>query len=44
MLLIENYPEKVRFGLRNEKEDDSNESIESYEEVEQLTLVVSRYE
>jgi hypothetical protein len=35
--------EKVRFELRNE-EDDSNESIESDEEVEQLTSVVRRFE
>jgi hypothetical protein len=40
---IEKNPEKVRFELRNE-EDDSDESTESDEEVEQLTPVVRRYE
>jgi hypothetical protein len=39
-----NNPEKVRFELRNEEEGDSNESIESDEEVEQPTLVVKRSE
>jgi hypothetical protein len=34
---IENNPEKVRFELRNEEEDDSDESTESDEEVEQST-------
>jgi hypothetical protein len=40
---IEKNPEKVRFELRNE-EDDSDESIESDEEVEQPTPVVRRSE
>jgi hypothetical protein len=40
---IEKDPEKVRFELRNE-EDDSDESTESDEEVEQPTPVVRRYE
>jgi hypothetical protein len=38
-----NNPEKVWFELRNE-EDDSNESIESEEEVKQMTLVLRRLE
>jgi hypothetical protein len=38
-----NNPDKVRFELRNE-EDDLDESIESNEEVEQLTPVVRRSE
>jgi hypothetical protein len=41
MIQTENNLEKVWFDLRNE-EDDSDESIESEEEVEQLTLVVRR--
>jgi hypothetical protein len=39
---MEKEPEKMVFKLRNE-ENDSNESIESNEEVEQPTLVVRRY-
>jgi hypothetical protein len=35
-----NNPEKVRFELSNKEEDDSDELIESDEEVEQPTLVV----
>jgi hypothetical protein len=38
---IDNNPEKVCFELRNE-EDDLDESTESEEEVEKLTLVVRR--
>jgi hypothetical protein len=41
MVQTKNNPEKVRFELRNE-EDDSNESFESEEEVEQPTSVVRR--
>jgi hypothetical protein len=36
----ENDPEKVRFELRNEEDDDSNESTKSDEEVEQPTSIV----
>jgi hypothetical protein len=38
-----NNPEKVQFELRSEEED-SNESVESEEEVEQPTSVVRRLE
>jgi hypothetical protein len=37
----ENNPDIVRFEMRN-KEDDSYESNESKEEVEQLTTVIRR--
>jgi hypothetical protein len=40
----ENNPEKVRFELRNKEEDDSNESTELDEEMEQLTSIVRRFE
>jgi hypothetical protein len=40
----EKNPEKVRFELRNKEEDDSDESTESDEEVEQPTSIVRRYE
>jgi hypothetical protein len=39
-----NNPEKVRFELRNEEEDDSDESTDSDEEVEQPTPVIRRSE
>jgi hypothetical protein len=38
----ENNPEKAKFEPRDEEEDDSYESIESNEEVEQSALVVRR--
>jgi hypothetical protein len=44
MVQIENNPDKVRFELRNKEEDDLNESTESYEEVEQQTMVIRRFE
>jgi hypothetical protein len=40
---MEKEREKIVFELRN-KDHDSNELTKSYEEVEQVTLVVRRYE